>query len=157
MRTPDNLRQRVALRLPKRSVTGLRISILLTASVIAVIGQVTTTSARDTQATRQFSWPGIYDLVGTGFPEGERKAVMSITRNDTAYTLESLQGPPGQLRSFKITDDSAHVIWDLGPDQMFVDLRGIGDSLMGEWSTGEGAGLIVGARRATSQKTGLQD
>jgi hypothetical protein len=28
---------------------------------------------------------------------------MSITRDDTTYRLESLQGPPGQLLSFKIT------------------------------------------------------
>ena len=157
MRTHDGLKERVAARRPKRPVTGLRFSILVAAATIAVIRQVATSSARETHAAREFSWPGIYDLVGSGFPEGERKAVLSITRDDTAYALESLQGPPGKLLSFEVTGDSAHVVWDLGPDQMLVDLRGIGDSLVGEWSTGEWAGPVIGTRRPVNHKTGLHD
>jgi opacity protein-like surface antigen len=44
----------------------------------------------------QFDWAGTYDLVGTGFPDGERRAVMTIARADTSYALASLQGQPGR-------------------------------------------------------------
>jgi hypothetical protein len=72
---------------------------------------------------------------------------MEIRRADTSYTLASLHGPPGSLVSFKVAGDSAHVVWDLGTEQMLVDLRGIGDSLIGEWSTSKWSGEIRGIRR----------
>jgi hypothetical protein len=94
-----------------------------------------------------FAWPGIYDLVGTGFPEGDRNAVLEIARNDTSYTLLKLQGPPGQIAIFQVTGDRAHIVWNLGPDLMYVDLRGTRDSVAGEWYIGDDSGSIRGARR----------
>lgn len=95
----------------------------------------------------RFSWAGTYDLVGTGFPDGERRAVIQIARADTSYTLASLQGPPGSLVSFSIAGDSAHVVWNLGDEQMLVDLRGAGDSLVGRWATVGWSGELLGFRR----------
>lgn len=94
-----------------------------------------------------FAWPGIYDLVGSGFPEGDRTAVMHIARTDTAYSIVALQGPPGKAMRFHVRGDSAHVSWFTGTEIMTIDLRGTGDSLTGGWSTGEWSGRIVGARR----------
>jgi hypothetical protein len=93
------------------------------------------------------AWPGVYDLVGTGFPEGDRAAVMHIAQRDTGYSLVTLQGPPGRLMRFNVAGDSAHVTWFLGSATMVVDLRGSGDSLTGQWSSGELSGLIRGSRR----------
>jgi hypothetical protein len=39
------------------------------------------------------------------------------------------------------------VIWNLGTEQMFVDLRSVADSLIGQWSTSEWNGEIRGVRR----------
>jgi hypothetical protein len=94
-----------------------------------------------------FSWAGVFDLIGTGFPDGERRAVMEIARNDTAYTLVSLQGPPGTATVFQITGNRAHIVWNLGTDLMVVDLRGTRDSVAGEWYVGDEAGQVRGARR----------
>ena len=94
-----------------------------------------------------FAWPGVYDLIGTGFPEGDRAAVMHIAQRDTGYSLVALQGPPGRLMRFSVTGDSAQVSWFLGSATMVVDLRGAGDSLTGQWSSGELSGLIRGSRR----------
>ena len=74
-------------------------------------------------------------------------AVLTIKRADTAYALASLHGPPGSLISFKVAGDSAHVVWNLGTEQMVVDLRGAGDSLVGQGSTTEWNGEIHGTRR----------
>ena len=95
----------------------------------------------------QFSWAGTYDVVGNGFPDGDRWAVLTIKRADTAYALASLHGPPGSLISFNVAGDSAHVVWNLGTEQMVVDLRGAGDSLVGQWATTEWNGEIHGTRR----------
>ena len=94
-----------------------------------------------------FAWAGVYDLMGTGFPEGDRSAVMHIAQRDTGYALIALQGPPGRLMRFNVAGDSAHVSWLLGAEIMVVDLRGAGDSLTGQWSSGESSGLIHGTRR----------
>ena len=99
-------------------------------------------------ATREaFTWPGIYDLTAVGYPDGERTAVIHVTRADTTYSLVSLQGPPGSLVRFNVTGDSAQIVWNLGPHMMFVDLRGSGDSLAGEWSSGDWSGTVRGVRR----------
>jgi len=95
----------------------------------------------------RFGWAGTYDVVGSGFPDGDRWAVMTIARADTSYALASLHGPPGSLISFKVAGDSAHVVWNLGTEQMVVDLRGAGDSLVGQWSTSDWNGTIWGKRR----------
>ena len=95
-----------------------------------------------------FAWPGVFDLVGTGFPDGERKAVIHIARADTSYSLLSLEGPPGSLVRFRVTGDSAHVVWNLGGGElMVVDLRGVGDSLTGVWASGDWTGPLRGVRR----------
>jgi uncharacterized cupredoxin-like copper-binding protein len=94
-----------------------------------------------------FAWPGVYDVVATGFPDGERAAVLQIARTDTSYSLVTLQGPPGSLERFQVSGDSARVRWNLGTEVMVVDLRGSGDSLTGMWMAGELAGFLKGARR----------
>ena len=94
-----------------------------------------------------FYWPGIYDLVGTGFHDGERRAVMHIRRSDTSYVLTELEGPPGDLLAFDVAGDSAHVVWNMSGAVMVVDLRGVRDSVYGRWSIGERSGDIYGARR----------
>lgn len=116
--------------------------------LIAVTSRVATTSAAPLHdILAKFDWTGTYDLVGTGFPDGERHAVLFIAQQDTSYALHSLQGPPGFLVSFKVAGDSAHVVWNLGPEEMLVDLRGSGDSLTGEWSTRDWRGEVRGVRR----------
>lgn len=99
------------------------------------------------QIPKAFVWPGVFDIVGTGFPDGERRAVMHIAQTDTSYALVSLQGPPGALMRFHVSGDSAHVVWNLGDDVMAVDLCGSGDSLTGEWTSGDWRGPIRGVRR----------
>jgi len=100
-----------------------------------------------TLSTTEFRWPGVFDLVATGFPDGERAAVIHIARSDTSYSLVTLQGPPGTLVRFTVVGDSAHVSWNLGRELMFVDLHGAGDSLTGQWASGEWSGVVRGARR----------
>ena len=121
---------------------------IVAAVLIAGASRVATSSATPLKAfPSTFSWTGTYDLVGTGFPDGERRAVMQIARVDTSYTLASLQGPPGTLVTFNVIGDSAHVVWSLGAEQMLVDLRGSGDSLVGRWATSEWSGELLGFRR----------
>lgn len=73
---------------------------------------------------------------------------MHIARNDTSYTLVSLQGPPGTLVRFQVSGDSARVVWNLGgAEMMVVDLRGTADSLTGEWTSGDWFGPVRGVRR----------
>ena len=103
-------------------------------------------SPRSTEST-SFYWPGIYDLVGTGFADGERRAVMHIRRSDTSYVLAELEGPPGNLMSFEVVGDSVHVMWHMSGAIMVVDLAGVRDSVYGRWSIGDRSGDIYGARR----------
>jgi hypothetical protein len=118
------------------------------AVLVAGTSGVATSSATALKAfPSAFSWTGTFDLVGTGFPDGERRAVMQVARADTTYTLASLQGPPDGLVTFSIVGDSAHVVWNLGAEQMLVDLRGAGDSLVGRWSTNDWSGEVRGIRR----------
>ena len=94
-----------------------------------------------------FAWSGVFDLVATGYPDGERTAVMQIAKADSGYSLVSLEGPPGKLVRLHIAGDSAHIMWHLGTDVMVVELRGVGDSLSGQWSTSEWSGWVNGIRR----------
>ena len=94
-----------------------------------------------------FDWSGVYDLVGDGFPDGERHAVMEVARQDSGFALVSLHGPPGKLVQFRVKGDSAHVMWHLGTDLMTVDLRAGGDTLNGVWSMSEWSGFLRGTRR----------
>jgi hypothetical protein len=48
---------------------------------------------------------------------------------------------------FHVTGDSATVIWNLGTEVMMVDLRGTGDSLTGQWTSGDWSGQVRGTRR----------
>jgi hypothetical protein len=48
---------------------------------------------------------------------------MQIAKADTSYTLVSLQGPPGNASIFQVVGDRAHIVWNLGRDLMYVDLR----------------------------------
>jgi hypothetical protein len=121
---------------------------LVIASVVFGASGVATSSATPLKAfPTSFSWAGTHDIVGTGSPDGERRAVMHIARADTSYTLASLQRPPGTLVSFSIIGDSAHVVWNRGAEPMLADLRGAGDSLVGRWATNEWSGELLGFRR----------
>ena len=95
-----------------------------------------------------FSWPGTYDLVGSGFPDGNRRAIMHVERRDSSYTLEMLEGPPGELIAFRVNGDSAYVLWNMSGPVMTVALHGMRDSVYGRWSIDERSGSIVGARRS---------
>ena len=106
-----------------------------------------TVSPNGDASSGMFDWSGVYDLIGDGFPDGERRAVMEVAREDTSYKLVSVQGPPGTLVQFRVKGDSAHVMWHLGTDLMVLDLRGAGDSLSGAWSMSEWSGLLRGTRR----------
>jgi hypothetical protein len=97
-------------------------------------------------------WSGTYDLVATGFPDGERDAVMTVARGDTGHALTSLAGPPGRLLLARFAGDSAHLLWELGAGEtarqiMSVGMRAAGDSLSGRWAVGERQGLVHGRRR----------
>jgi hypothetical protein len=97
-------------------------------------------------------WSGTYDLVATGFPDGERDAVMTVARRDTGHALTSLAGPPGRLLLARFAGDSAHLLWELGAGEtarqvMSVGMRAAGDSLSGRWAIGERQGLVHGRRR----------
>ena len=94
-----------------------------------------------------FSWAGVFDLVGSGFPEGDRRAVMEVAKQDTSYRLVALEGPPGNAMVVQFTGNRAHIVWNLGTELMSVDLRGKGDSLTGEWFVDDASGEIRGARR----------
>lgn len=100
-----------------------------------------------------FSWPGIYDLVGSGFPDGDRYAVMHVARDDSSYSLVALEGPPGELIAFRVNGDSAHVTWNMNGPVMRVALHGVRDSVHGRWSIGEQSGPMVGARRRQAMRT----
>ena len=104
-------------------------------------------NAKPAPPAASFSWPGTYDIVGSGFPEGERKAVMEIGQTGTSYTLQKLIGPPGNATLFEVIGDRARIVWNLGTELMYVDLRGRRDSLAGEWFIGDEGGQIRGARR----------
>jgi hypothetical protein len=151
---PRRRRVLVAVSLSTAAIvwTGLA-AIALATPTHAGLGQAIATDSSAarigaaTPSAEAFDWTGIFDVVGTGFPDGERRAVMAISPQDTSYTLHMLQGPPGDLKSLKVKGDSANVVWDLGPEEMFIDLRGIGDSLMGEWSTSDWRGDVRGLRR----------
>ena len=129
------------------------VAIVATALVTGTGFAHTTALRRESSAraltipTSEFTWPGVFDLVATGFPDGERAAVMHIARSDTSYSLVALQGPPGTLIRFTVVGDSAHVSWNLGRELMFVDLHGTGDSITGQWASGEWSGVVRGARR----------
>ena len=126
---------------------GLVAMIALDSTTAPVTPRAAHAAVPSPTARSAFSWPGVYDLVGNGFPDGERKAVMHIARTDTSYAIVSLQGPPGSLVRFHVVGDSAHVMWNLGTDVMVVDLRGAGDSLIGVWETDEWSGTVRGVRR----------
>jgi hypothetical protein len=95
---------------------------------------------------KPFEWTGVFDVVGDSFPDGQRLAVLIISRRDTTYDL-SLEGPPGSLRSLEISGDSAHVVWDVLGEPMYVDLSGCDDALEGRWKMGGLTGPLVGTRR----------
>jgi len=127
---------------------GVLVAVL--ASPVSSMAFRRTAAERSTAKTvvEPFAWPGIYDMVGTGFPDGERRAVMHVARTDTGYALVSLQGPPGTLVRFQVSGDSARVVWNLGgAEVMVVDLRGTADSLTGEWTSGDWFGPVRGVRR----------
>lgn len=98
------------------------------------------------------SWAGVYDLVGSGFPEGDRTATLIISGPDTAYTA-NLQGPPGHLVEFRAGRDSLTLAWDLedGSVPFVVRLgRTPADSVTGAWSQAMQGGLVRGSRRPGS-------
>jgi uncharacterized cupredoxin-like copper-binding protein len=106
-----------------------------------------TVSPNTAATSEMFDWSGVYDLVGDGFPDGQRRAVMEIARKDTSFALVSVQGPPGALVQFRVKADSAHIMWNLGTDLMVIDLRGTKDSLTGIWTMSEWSGFLRGTRR----------
>ena len=100
-----------------------------------------------------FPFAGTWHVVGAGFPEGARDAVMAIVQRDSAYTVQFVSGgPPGRLLSMHVAGDSAHVRWEIDDgdrtDVMTVQVRGVRDSLVGTWRIGTTGGALIGARRS---------
>ena len=96
--------------------------------------------------SQRFEWPGTYDLVGQGFPEGERRATLIVERRDTTL-LSKVEGPPGLLVSSRFAGDSAEFVWSLPTDLMYVEVQGTGDRLTGQWTIGQQKGVLLGTRR----------
>jgi hypothetical protein len=98
--------------------------------------------------TAGFDWTGVYELEGHDFPEGSRRAVVTITPRGRRYAVDVL-GPPGRLGSAQFVGDSAHIVWDFVTDGPTLRLRlhGAGDSLTGWWTMAELTGPLVGRRR----------
>ena len=106
-------------------------------------------------AAAPFPFAGTWHVVGAGFPEGPRDAVMVIMQRDTAYTMRFVSGaPPGRLRSMSVAGDSVHVYWELDDGEftelMTLNLRGVRDSLVGRWELGYMGGAFTGMRRSPS-------
>ena len=112
-----------------------------------VLGALALSAAAFARPAAPFSWPGTYHLIGTGFPEGSREAVLQFTKRDSLYQVTALAGPPGAALLVRVVDDSAHILWDLEGETMVVDLRGTGDSVTGRWYIEDQGGPIVGKRR----------
>ncbi|HTE47793.1 MAG TPA: hypothetical protein VK636_21300 [Gemmatimonadaceae bacterium] len=102
-----------------------------------------------TSTTYVFSWPGTYDLLGTGFSNGARRAAMQFTQRDTTLSVMALSGPPGHAVSLRVVSDTAHIVWDLQDNEppMFIELVGAGDSVVGIWTLGNESGPVSGRRR----------
>jgi hypothetical protein len=98
------------------------------------------------ETVRPFAWTGVFDIVGDGFPDGMRSAIIIVTPRDTSFDF-FIEGPPGTLMSSRFDRDSLHVLWDMYGEPMYVELRGVADSLDGRWRIGDRGGRIWGARR----------
>lgn len=93
------------------------------------------------------SWSATWDLVGTGFDDGFRTAVLTTERHDEDCACQ-VQGPPGGMVASGFSRDTLYITWDFGTDeQMYVDLHLEGDHLAGAWRMGTERGEIVGTRR----------
>jgi hypothetical protein len=147
VRTPQRIVSTAADSVRRRPPAAREGSVGALGLTPATTTTLTTVAASPSPRVASFSWPGVYDLVGSGFPEGDRMAVLEIGRKDTSYTLQKLSGPPGNATIFQVTGNRAHIVWNLGTDLMYVDLRGSGDSLTGEWFIGDEGGPLRGARR----------
>jgi hypothetical protein len=99
-----------------------------------------------TPAPKPFAWAGTFDVIGDGFPDGMRSAIITITPRDTVFDF-FIEGPPGTLMSSMFAGDSLHVVWDMLGVPMYVDLRGAADSLDGQWRMADRGGRIWGTRR----------
>jgi hypothetical protein len=106
---------------------------------------VTSDAAATPVSAAKTDWVGTYQLVGSGFPEGDRRAQLIIARRDTTHAV-SVAGPPGRLVSFWLVGDSALVVWGLPDELMEVRLRQRGDSVHGVWQVAHSKGAIRGAR-----------
>jgi hypothetical protein len=129
----------------------MRLCILASIAAVAVLGGRLSAAAAHPAPHEvpapPFSWPGVYDLMGTQFPEGSRRAVLTVERADSAYRV-SIDGPPGRVFVTWFSRDSAHVTWSFEDGSlMFLDLRGVGDSVRGRWQMGEAGGPLLGRRR----------
>lgn len=98
-------------------------------------------------------WTGSYELVGHGFPDGDRIAVVDIERLTTgALAMRFQVGPPGHARHIEAQGNVLRVEWQLvevtGASQLMnVRLEAEGDRVAGEWTIGRGlAGAIDGRR-----------
>ena len=98
------------------------------------------------ESERPFTWTGVFDIVGDGFPDGMRSAIITVAPRDTSFDF-FIEGPPGTLMSSTFDRDSLHVVWDMYGEPMYVDLHGVADSLDGRWRMADQGGRIWGTRR----------
>lgn len=106
-----------------------------------------------TAPAETYDWTGSFELVGHGFPDGDRIAVLDVERLATGELAMRFQvGPPGRARHVEAHGNTLHVEWELvavtgATEIMNVRLEGDGDRIAGEWAIGRGlAGAIDGRR-----------
>lgn len=100
-----------------------------------------------------YDWVGSYELVGHGFPEGDRIAVSHVERlpsGELAIRFEV--GPPGYARHIEAHGNTMRVEWMIedvtgATAPMIVTLEADGDRISGEWAMPPRlAGAIDGRR-----------
>ncbi len=91
-------------------------------------------------------WNGEYTLVGSGFPEGDRVAQLSVIVQDSSCAC-FLQGPPGTLMWARLRNDTLRIVWSLPQDSMIIDIARNGDRVDGSWSIGLEGGAVSGTRK----------
>lgn len=110
-------------------------------------------AANSARSGAPYPFTGFWHVVGAGFPEGARDAVMSIVQRDSTFAVRFVSGgPPGRLLSMKVAGDSAAIDWEIDNEGrlevMSVNVRGVRDSLVGTWRIGSRGGPLTGSRQS---------
>ena len=97
-------------------------------------------SVTATAPAESYDWTGSYELIGHGFPDGDRVAVSHVDRLPSGkLTIRFEVGPPGYARHIEAQGNTMRVEWMVeqvtgATAPMIVTLRADGDRIAGEWS-----------------------